>query len=323
MNVLITPDEVLRFFPGNSIDPNLFSSVIFMAEQRFVVPILGPTFYQQFCTQKNVTVTSGNITELQAYFTNRNITLNVGDIVNAIDLPTVNPVNATLWNNVLWPYISECIKFTALPSNYAKFTSQGIVKNNPAHTFIDSSNAGTSSGISLDDLKYLRNDVLLQNISILEDTLKTYLFLNATLYPCVPNIKNEDKEKSRKSGLVFIYDEDDCDNRRERYMPPPSPNPVTVPYTMTCSITALIKTSPDGSTYTLCNLQTIPAQYPIGNTLTLSNLIGKYVTGIMTLNGNTVSIPYNAATGTFDNTAGGGFNDGDTFIFLYNEKMSS
>jgi hypothetical protein len=328
MNTLITPDEVIRFFPGNSIDPNIFASVIFEAEQRFAVPVIGYQFYQQLCTQKNVMVNAGNIDFLQQFFSARNITLTYGSTVNAIDLLTVQQANAALWNNALWPYLAKCVYFAAMPANYAKFSSSGIVKNNPSPTFLDSSSAGTSSGISLADLKYLRDDVLLQSISVLEDSLKAYLSLNSASFPLVPNTCRQEEKPSRKSGLVFIYedDDDDCHDRRRDCRPNNNQTaPAVVPDTnyMTCSITALIKTDPDATaTYMLCNMQSIPAEYAPGNTLVLPNLIKKYVTGIMTLNGNPVTTPFNSASGTFDNTANGGFNDGDVFIFLYNEKMS-
>ena len=146
--------------------------------------------------------------------------------MNAIDLSTVPAVNLTLWNQTLWPFIAECVIFSALPANYAKFTSSGIVKNNPNPTFIDGSASGTSSGISLNDLKYLRDDILLQNISVLTDSLEKFLYYNKANYPLLPNELCEkfcDKEKpqsTRKTGFVFPTDDDDdhSDRRRGRYL---------------------------------------------------------------------------------------------------------
>ncbi len=90
-NVLITPDEVLRYFTGNSVDPNIFSAVIQVAETRFAIPLLGYPFYQQLCTQKNITVTTANQATLQAMFPATYNTLQPGNIVNAIDLVGVSP----------------------------------------------------------------------------------------------------------------------------------------------------------------------------------------------------------------------------------------
>lgn len=309
-NVLITPDEVLRYFPGNSIDPNIFSSAIQLAEQRFVVPLLGYAFYQQFCTQKNVLVTPSNIATLQAMFPATFNTLQVGNIVNAIDLVTVTAENVLIWNNVLWPFIAQCVMFTALPANYAKFTSQGIQKLNPAPAFLDSSAAGTSTGISLRDLQYLRNDILLQNISVMQDALEQYICANKASYPLIPahtysKWEKEAKKDTRKSGLVFIYD-DDCDDRPYNNTPAPAPTPV--PQTRACTLVLNIVASPDPShLYLLCNLNTIPLEYHAGNTLTIPHLIGKIVNPNILVGLTPCYCPTDPGTGELDNTLGGGF----------------
>ena len=330
MNTLITPDEVIRFFPGNSIDPNLFSSVIYGAEQRFCIPILGYAFYQQLCAQKNVLVTSANIATLQAYFTARNITLRLNDLVNAIDLATVAPANQILWNSVLWPFVAECVMFNAIAKNYAKFTSSGIIKNNPSPSIIDSSaTAGTSAGISLNDLKYLRDNVLLQNISVMTDSLERYLVANYASYPLIPQdvcnrwCQDGKKQETRKTGFAFIYNDEDCDYDRFPSYAPPMPTPTPIPQTRACTLIINIVVSPDVShVLLLCNLQTIPLEYPVLMTLTIPHLIGLTVNPVIQINNAMPFVcPYNAITGTFDNTLGGGFNDGDTVVINYNEVI--
>jgi len=333
VNVLITPDEVTRYFPGNSIDPNIWSSVIQLAETRFVVPILGYNFYQQFCAQKNVVVTSGNQAALQALFPANYNALQISNIVNAIDLITVSSANLALWNNVLWPFIAQCVMFTALPANYAKFTSQGIQKNNPSPTFIDGSAGGTSAGISLNDLKYLRNDVLLQNISVMQEALEKFIYANATQYPLVPcesyNKWGDDKVKdTRTSGIVFIYDEDDCDDKRRNYNNAPPPTPLPIPQTRACTLVLNIVASPNPAhQYLLCNLQTIPLEYPAGNTLTIPHLVGLTVNPTILIGLTNVYCP--TVNGVLDNTAGGGFQvssdplNPTQVIINYNEVVGS
>lgn len=311
-NVLITPNEVLRYFPGNSIDPDIFSSVIQLAEQRFVIPLLGYGYYQQLCTRKNIVVDSSNQSALQALMPPTSSALQIGWIVNAIELPNVTTADAALWNAVLWPFIAQCVMFTALPANYAKFTSSGIQKLNPTPAFLDTNAGGTSSGISLNDLKYLRNEVLLQNISVMQDAMEQYLFNNRSSYPLVPceTYNKWDKDiaqDTRKTGLVFIYDED-CDNDcRHDYNNAPMPSPAPIPQTRSCSLVLYIVASPNpGHLYLLCNLQTIPLEYPAANTMTIPHLIGKVVNPNILI-GLTPAYCPTSPLGELDNTAGGGF----------------
>ena len=328
LNTLITPDEVLRFAATASLDPNIFSSVIYGAEQRFIVPILGYNFYTQFCNQKNVTVTSSNIGTLQPYFTSRNITLTIGGIVNAIDLPTVSTANALLWNTVLWPFLAECVKFSALPANYAKFTTAGIIKNNPAPAFLDSSAGGTSAGITLGDLKYLRDSVLLQTINVMTEAVEKFLCANQASYPLVPSEVLDRwgydgrKKDTRRTGMIFIYDDDDWEDRRNVYIPS-GPAPTPIPQSRSCTLILDIVETPDPTQqYLLCNLQTIPLQYAVGSTLTIPHLIGLIVNPVIQIdNGQPFLCSYNGSTGTFDNTAGGGFVAGNTVVINYNELV--
>lgn len=329
-NVLITPDEMNRMFEYNSIDPNIFMAAIQIAEQQFVVPILGYNFYRDFINQKNVVVTSGNIAALQVYFTPRNITLELGCIVNAIELITVSPENALLWNSVLWKYIYECVMFVALPENYAKFTSSGIQINNPNPSFIDGSAQGNSAGVSLQGLKYLRDNRLLNRVSVMSDALEQFLCANYRSYPLYPTPYKWDKGvkvESRKSGFVDIYaDDEDCANWGHHSTPVPTPVPA--PRTLSCSMIINIVASPNPSnTYTLCNMQTIARDYPAGNTLTIPHLIGKVVNPTIYIDSSPNVIIMDTATGTFDNTAGGGFNvntDGPptTIVITYNEIVN-
>lgn len=330
MKTLIAPDEVIAFFPGDSISPNLFSSVVYEAEQRFAIPLLGRKYYQQLCAQKSVMVTASNITYLQQFFNARKITLTVGTLVNSINLLTVTAEARLLWNNVLWPLIAKCVYYAAMPNNYAHFTTAGIVKNNPVASVLGDKST-ESVGISLSDMKYIRDSVLLDSINLMTESVKQYVRENRALYPHIPVECYEVKNANRRTGIMFIYDDDDCgcDSRASRrgkdYHCDNQPGTAAgqkEPNYMTCTLKAKIATDPNpDATFMLCNMDSIPAEYPVGDTLTIPMLINGYVNDIMTLNGNTVNIPFDPATGTFDNTSGGGFNDGDLFIIMYNQIM--
>lgn len=349
-NTLITPDECTVKLPNASLDSKKWVAAIELAEVRFLVPLLGWNMYNDICSQKNITVSSGNIGPLQAIFTAQfglaidgstpNVVLSVGMVVNSIDLVTVGANYLSLWNQALWNYTFNCVLFIAITENYAQFTSSGMQKANP----LDSSIGEISKanvGISLNDLRYLNDRLLLDRINPLQTYVEQWICVNIAQYPLYPRIKYNDRwdkdrqDINRTSTFINIYEDEDCRGRGRcdfNNGSQPVPTPTPTPVTGTCSIMITIATAPDGTLYGLCNLQTMPAQWAVSaTTLTLPNLVGKYVNGVGVLyNGNPVTIGttntgsqigYIQATGTFDRTLQGGWNDGDTFSFLYTETM--
>lgn len=341
--VLITPDECTAKIPNCSLDSRKWIAAIELAEARFVLPILGWNLYSDICSKKNIVVDAGNIATLQAMLTAQFSPgeipqLAVGMLVNSIDLVTVSVAYLSLWNNALWNYVFNCVWFVALTENYASFTSSGVQKSNPLDSALGAS-ASPNVGISLNDLKYLNNRLLLDRINPLQEYLEQWICVNITQYSLYPLCKCTDKWDTsnghiikRTTTFVNLYEYDDNDWHRGWDSNTPIPTPVPTPVTGTCSMILTIATTPNGTLYGLCNLQTMPAQYaPSATTLTLSNLVGKAVQYAgATYNGNPVTIGptntgsvigYNQATGTFDRTLQGGFNDTDVFIFLYTETM--
>lgn len=344
---LITPDECTAKISNASLDSVKWLPIIEIAETRFVIPLLGWNLYYDICNQKNVTVTSGNIGTLQAFINAQFApgvipTLVVGMTVNSAELVTMPAAYQSLWYQALYNYVFNCVYLLALTDNYASFNSSGIQKANP----LDSSLGGASAakvGISLPDLKFLNDNILLGRINPAQDFLESWICANVANYPLYPyqNCQHRFDEHgniSRTTGFVNIYeDEDDCWGRHHsrNNFPIPTPSPTPQPAKVTCSISITIVPIPDGTLYPLCNLQTIPAQYaPSTTTLQLTNLIGKNVNAIGLYNGaaitigtgnTTMQIGYNIATGTFDRTLQGGFNgDGtnnDTFTFDYTETL--
>lgn len=343
-NTLITPDECTKKIPNTSLDSVKWISAIELAEVRFVLPLLGWNLYNDICNKKNIIVDSGNISSLQDIFIVQfgtdpssglpKVVLSVGMIVNSIELITITPAYASLWNYALWNYVFNCVYFIAMTENYAEFSSSGLQKNNPIDNSIGSISA-KSVGISLEDLRFLNNRWLLDRINPLQEYTEKWICANINLFTLYPSCNcskwNKENLSKRTSSFINIYEEDCEDelhwnnNCNNQPIPIPTPQPIKT----TCSIYIQIKSFPDGSLYLLCNLQTIQAQYsPSLTTLTLPNLVNKYVNVDATYNGQAITIlslaspdnmGYNQSTGTFDRTPLGGFNDGDTFSFLYTE----
>lgn len=228
-NVLITPDECTAKLENGSIDSKKWSACIEVAEAKFVLPVLGWSMYHDICAQKNVVVSSGNIVALQATFTAQfgtdpvtstpNVILTEGMIVNGPELISTTPAYATLWNQALWNFVYQCVHALALPGNYAQFTSSGIQKNNP----LDSAIGSTSSanvGISLNDLRFLMDNQLLDRINTAQNYLEWYICANVTGYPLYPLCncsKYTPVTQDGRSGLtparpttfVNIYEDED------------------------------------------------------------------------------------------------------------------
>jgi hypothetical protein len=325
-NVLITGSECQYKF-GNAIAMDKWNSAIEIAEARFVMPLLGWNMYNDMCNSKNVLVTSGNITALQAFIDAQyppagSTTLSIGMIVNAVELPTMSAAYQLLWNQYLWKYVYECVYFIALSSNYAQFTAQGMVKNNPVGSVLGDKST-ESVGIGLRDVKYLEDRVLLDRINPLQTVLEQWICTNKSTYPLYDSSRCDcQKSKRTTSFLLDIYDEDD-DRWNRSNNQTPAPTPVPSPTYLGCTLILNIVASPNPSNvYLLCNLQTIAKEYPAGNTLVIPHLIGLTVNPVIQIdNGVPFLCPYDAATGTFDNTTGGGFNIGSTIIINYNERV--
>ncbi len=338
---LITPDECTAKMPNNSLDSSKWKSAIELAEARFVLPLLGHNLYIDICSKKNIYVTYANIDYLQTFFTVQfginpssgepNVKIALNQIVNAIELPSITEEYLKLWNEALWNFVFNCVYFVALTENYAQFTNSGVQKSNPVDSALGE-NTSKNVGISLSDLRYLNDRFLFDRITPLQEYLEQFICYNQGSYPqytsCNCNKWDKENKIKRNTSFINMYeDEDNGDllkNIRRRNCnnncpTPPQPSEMK----QTCSISVKIKAIPDDTkTYMLCNLQSIKSEYPTGNTLQLLNLIGKYVNiPSQRLNGNNVELPFNSATGTFDNTDGGGFNDGDVFDFLYTETM--
>ena len=219
-NVLITAAECQYKF-GAGIAPEKWNAAIAVAEARFIQPLLGYALYSAMCTAKNIAITSGNIAAYQTIFNTQyppanSIVLQIGNIVNAAELMSAD--YQALWNNALWDYVYECVYLIAMPKNYAQFSAQGMMKNNPVGSVMGDSHSA-SVGVSLQDIKWLEDRQLLDVINPLQAQLELYLCINAAAIPLYDSECNcreynpDNKEKvKRTTSFIDIYpDECDCD----------------------------------------------------------------------------------------------------------------
>lgn len=135
-NVLITNDEVVFHAPTKqTVDVRIIQQSIMIAEERFIRPALGFDFYESICLEKNKVVTSENKAALEAQINESLptgspvVTLNVGDIVNAMEFISNN--NKELWKQFLWKLTAEAVLLLSVPEGFVQFGSEGTVHNQP------------------------------------------------------------------------------------------------------------------------------------------------------------------------------------------------
>lgn len=212
--VLITTDEVIFHGPtDNTVDTRIILQSIIIAESRFIKPLTGLVAYTKLIDAKNTLVTTENRSSLQAAVnegrvsgTNREtIVLQLGDYVNSDTY--LSATQKDLWNNYLHKITAECVIYTALVNNRARFTSKGVIKNFP-NTI---GNAGDSASVDLFELKHMIDRTLWYRIGPLIDDMHGYLC--KVKYPDYTRQCDCDgisKDLYKRAGLsLSMYDEDD------------------------------------------------------------------------------------------------------------------
>ncbi|KAA5532646.1 hypothetical protein F0919_17855 [Taibaiella lutea] len=218
--VLITPQEVIsKTSSSNTIDAGKYLSAIEIAEERFIRWAIGSDYYDHLIDSKNVLVDSINKADLQAKInvsyrlaadsTNPDSQINIGDVINASE--NLSATDKKLWDTYLWKLTAECVRFVALPENYAQFASQGIMKNNP-ETALIGDKASMSVGIDLKDAKWLMDKWLEDRINPLIASMHIWLCKNKADYPKYTK-KCECEEdgiatEGKTSWVTSIYDDD-------------------------------------------------------------------------------------------------------------------
>jgi hypothetical protein len=212
---LITSDEVIFHAPTDSHqDPRVIMQSILVAERRFIKPMLGASVYDELAGAKNILVNSANKDLLEEFVNTgrpadrKVIVLALGDIVNSDEFLNVDQLY--LWNEYLHKIIAECVWFSALPVNRARFTAKGVVKNFP-----DQIGAINTESVSTDlpDIKHLMDRGLLDRINPLMNDLHSHLcYVKYAGYDKDCGCDDRGRTQAKKSGIVFgMYDDDqDC-----------------------------------------------------------------------------------------------------------------
>jgi hypothetical protein len=223
-NVLITTDEVIAKAPiEQDVDVRNLQNAIEIAEERFIVPMIGDKMYEDFITMKNVVVTSGNKAALQtsvnAGNTGPTIVLVEGQIVNAIEKVT-NTWYVKVWNRYLWRICAECVAYVAIPTNAIKSASQGEMQNNPSGPM----GGQGASAVPLQMLKFKMDKILQDRIDPLIEAMRVWLCANkgetdlalwdsSSCESCQPTHK-------KMNGFVYgVYDDykNNCECSNDNY----------------------------------------------------------------------------------------------------------
>jgi len=216
---LITPDEVIAKLPSShTLDPKRILSAIEIGEERFIKNAICRSFYEKLICEKNKDVTADNLAELKEKVTESLSAeeaekLVVGDIINSESFLT--EANKKLWRRYLWKLTAEAVYLIALPENYAKLTSEGIVKSNP-EVPIASAGTGESVGIKLHDLKALMSIGMNNRVDPLISSMHEWICDHKKDYPLYCKKCDCDTDgvsANRKTSIALgIYDQEFDEN---------------------------------------------------------------------------------------------------------------
>lgn len=215
-NVLITNHEVIFHAPTqHTLDPRSIQQAIIIAEERFIRPALGEDLYEEMVSQKNLLITSANMSAQQILLNTsmagmQNIpTLKEGDIVNNESGLSEN--NRTLWRQHLWKLTAECVLFVAFPDGFVQFASSGIVHNNPpANAMMTSQNNLTTP--ELKSVRWMLDKKLMDRIDPLMEAMHRWLCKKGT-YPLYDKACDCDAKgvayKRKTDFIMGLYDEEE------------------------------------------------------------------------------------------------------------------
>lgn len=205
---LITHEEVIDQAPvGGAPDPQNIRHAIQIAEERFIVPLIGQVMYDDMREKKNTLVTELNKTALQDNVGAKTV-LKVGDYVNAIE-GIKDEWQVKLWNEHLWKITAEAVYYIANPTIWAQHTAAGILNMNP-NTPLSDGKGGVS--VYRKDLDYLQDNALMNRIDPLITGMKRWVSGQYGNFPLWPREDNGccgrgEVEIKRKSAYVNIYND--------------------------------------------------------------------------------------------------------------------
>ncbi len=212
--VLITTDEVIAQCAADE-NPGVrqLLAAIQIAEERFILPMIGRDMYYDFRNKKNVVVNSINKAFLEGLINEGNtseaVVLNEGDIVNALELVD-NTWYKELWIEHLWKLTAECVIYIASPTNYSRFTSSGEMENNPKSITNEGQGSAT---VDLNKMKWKMDKMLMDRINPLITAFDAWMYANRGQFPLFKNYadwnNNEVVDVKRKSPWITgIYKND-------------------------------------------------------------------------------------------------------------------
>lgn len=178
---LATTDEVIAQGPTNSdVDTRILLQSIQIAEERFLRPVLGSAFYDDFRAKKNTKVTAVNKAFLESLFP-EGTQLSEGEIVNAIEFVD-DEKYVELWNEHLWKLAAEAIVYIASPINYSRFAAAGEEQNNPKTVAFQGDGKG-AAGVELAQFKFKLDKLLMERVDPLINAMRVWLLENRTDFP--------------------------------------------------------------------------------------------------------------------------------------------
>lgn len=211
--VLITTDEVMFHAPtDNNPDVRYILQSILVAELRFIKPALGAALYDSLCDTKNVLVEESNKVALEALINDgrptdrEQLKLVVGDYVNSTDY--LSNSEKKLWHTHLHKIIAECVYFCALPTNHSRFTTKGVVQDNPKSQV----GSGGSTTIDLKDLKHLMDRALEDRVFPLLEAMHQYMCAekySGYLRDCGCDSSGNVLHPRKTEIILSMYEDDD------------------------------------------------------------------------------------------------------------------
>ncbi len=205
--VLITAPEVLFHAPTkHTLDIRTIEQSIIVAEERFLRPALGDSFYEALITAKNTEATEANIATLQPLIPTT--TIYVGHYLNSYTY--LSAANKLLWKMHLWKLAAECVMMLATPEGFVQFGSEGVVHTNPTAGPLTSGNVITPS---LGAVKWTMDKKLMDRIDPLLEAMHNWICKRSADYPLYEKpceCDNSGNANQRRSDFVLgIYDDED------------------------------------------------------------------------------------------------------------------
>lgn len=220
-NTLITPQEVIEYANvSDNMDMKIIRNSIIVAEERFIVPLIGFAAYSAFCSAKNVAIDGTNSATIRAAIDTQNAAYGIAAISDA-DWATVFKVNAIelcsdiyqqVWNQYLLQICAEAVHAQLVVVGWTRTTAAGEMQNAPKSI---TGNSDVASA-SMKDVKMKQDNIYLSRITPLCNAFKDWMCYTMLALPYFDNSYcNVKKENANSFGLAMggYDDKDDEQNK--------------------------------------------------------------------------------------------------------------